>query len=306
MSKTRVVLHPAHPYGVDEYLESVPEVRLERPQDDASVAACLQDGAEVLVTYTWREDFLSPSLRWIAGTGAGTEQYPLERLAAHNVTLTTAAGVHSGTVAEHAFALLLALTRRIGEAARHMKETRWVPLVGEEIADKKMVIVGLGRIGEAIAVRAQNWDMEVAGIKKNPDNYVGCLRDVRGPDALADLCAWADILMLAAPAKSDGSAMIGQRELDLLGAGWLVNVGRGSLVDARALISAVTQGRLRGAGLDVTSPEPLPEDSPLWSSPKVVISAHYAGASPGFGARWGRIFSHNLRAFRRAAAGRIA
>jgi phosphoglycerate dehydrogenase-like enzyme len=298
MSKTRVVLHPAHPYGVDEYLNSVREIHLERPQDNEDVAACLQDGAEVLVTYTWREEFLSPSLRWIAGTGAGTEQYPLEELAARDIILTTAAGVHTATVAEHAFALLLALTRRIGEAVRHMNEPRWVPLVGEEIAGKKMAIVGLGRIGEAIAVRAQHWRVEAAGVKRNPDNYVGCLKDVRSPDSLADLCAWADILMLAAPANPDGSAMIGKKELGLLGAGWLVNVGRGSLVDPEALLSAVTRGQLRGAGLDVTAPEPLPEDSPLWSSPKVVISAHYAGASPGYGARWGKVFSHNLRVFR--------
>jgi phosphoglycerate dehydrogenase-like enzyme len=179
-----------------------------------------------------------------------------------------------------------------------MNGSRWAPLVGEEVAGKKMAIVGLGRIGEAIAVRAANWGVEIAGIKRDPASYAGCVEDVRGPDELAELCAWADIVMLAAPANADGSPLIGKRELDLLGAGWLVNVGRGSLVDAQALLAAVTQGELRGAGLDVTAPEPLPEDSPLWHSPKVVISAHYAGSSPGYGARWGRIFSRNLRAFR--------
>lgn len=298
MSEPRVVLHPKHPFGIDRFLESVPGISLERPHDDAGVAASLCDGAEVLVTYTWRDDFLSPNLSWIAGTGAGTEQYPLELLAARRVTLTTASGVHSGTVAEHAFALLLSLTRRIGEAVRHMTESCWVPLVGDELAGKRMAIVGLGRIGEEIALRSGNWGMQVAGLKRNPAAYSGCVEDVRGPEGLRDLCDWADILMLCAPAAPDGSAMIGARELELLGEGWLVNVGRGSLVDGDALLAALTKGRLLGAGLDVTSPEPLPQASPLWNAPKVVISAHNAGASPGYAERWGKIFRHNLRAFR--------
>lgn len=297
MSRPRVVLHPRHPFGVDTVLESRTDIALERPQDDAGVAEALNDGAEILVTFTWRDEFLTPSLKWIAGTGAGAEQYPHALLKEHGVTLTTAVGVHSVTVAEHAFALLLALTRRVGEAVRHMTEPRWEPLFGEELLGKKMAIVGLGRIGEQIAVRAQAFGMQVAGLKRHPASYSGCVGDIRGPEALDDLCEWADILVLSAPANADGSPIIRERQLDLLGKGWLVNVGRGSLVDPDALVVAVTDGELKGAGLDVTSPEPLPEDSPLWSSPRVVITAHYAGAGPFYGVRWGRIFDRNLKAY---------
>ncbi len=293
-----VVLHPVHPDGIDQVLDSMAGIDLERPEDDEGVAAALQSGAEVLVTQTWREEFLTPSLRWIAGTGAGAEQYPLDLLDGHDVTLTTAVGVHSTTVAEHGFALLLSLTRRIGEAVRHMTEHRWVRMTGEELAGKKIAIVGMGRIGEEIAVRAKCWGMDVAGIKRRPETYAGCLDKVHGPSDLHDLCDWADILMISAPANADGTPLVGARELDLLGAGWLVNVGRGSLVDGEALLSALTQGELRGAGLDVTEIEPLPEDSALWSCEKVVLTAHFAGASPYFAERWGRIFAQNLRAFR--------
>jgi phosphoglycerate dehydrogenase-like enzyme len=295
--QTRIVLHPRHPYGIGDFLSSVPDIVLDRPSDDDGVAEALQDGAEVLATYTWREDFLSPSLRWVAGLGAGYEQYPIERLADEGVVLTTAAGIHSAAVAEHAFALLLSLTRRIGESVRHMSEPRWVPLLGEELAGKKMAIIGLGRIGEAIASRARNWEMMVAGSKRNPESYSGCVSDVRGPGDLGALCAWADIVVLTTPANADGTAVIGARELELLGEGWLVNVGRGTLVDPDALLSAVTKGRLKGVALDVTSPEPLPEDSPLWKSPKVVVSAHNAAASPNLAARWGKIFHQNLLAY---------
>lgn len=302
MSKIPVVLHPGHPRGIDAALEACAGIALVRPQDDDGVARALQEGAEVLVTSAWRDDFLAPSLRWIAGTGAGVDQYPLPLLEAHAVTLTTAVGVHAIAVAEHAFALLLALTRRIGEAVRSMAGAEWPDLPGEELYGKRLAVIGLGRIGEGIAQRAKAWGLEVAGIKRRPETYSGCVGDVRGVEALRELCAWADIVVLSAPADPGGPPMIGAEELDALGAGWLVNVGRGSLVDQEALIAALATGRLRGAGLDVTTPEPLPASSPLWSSPKVVISAHNAGTTPFYGERWGRIFDRNLQAYQGRAA----
>jgi D-2-hydroxyacid dehydrogenase (NADP+) len=297
MTQPIVVLHPDLPPGVREYLTARPGIAVQSPADNSGVAAALAAGGAVLVTHTWRDEFLTPSLKWIAGTGAGFEQYPLERFDAQGVVLTTAAGVHTGCVAEHAFALLLALTRRIGEAARNMEHARWQPLIGEELQGKNLVVVGLGRIGDAIAERALSWGMEVAGVKRNPASYSGPVTDVRGTDQLLELCGWADIVVLASPARPDGRPVIGPRELDALGAGWIVNVGRGSLIDEPALIDALSTGHLRGAGLDVTATEPLPGDSPLWRDPKVVVSAHNGGASPGFGRRWGVLFGQNLAAF---------
>jgi phosphoglycerate dehydrogenase-like enzyme len=297
MSDIYVVLHPRHPPAVDTALLRIPGIVLHRPTDDAGVVRALDSGAQVLVTYTWRPEFLRSSLKWIAGTGAGIEQYPLDLLRERGVVLTTAAGVHSACVAEHAFALMLALTRRIGEAARNMPQRKWQPLVGEELAGKKLAIVGLGRIGEEIALRARAFGLQVAGIKRRPDRYQGCVADVRGTGQIQAICDWADILMLTAPAKPDRSCLIGERELDSLGRGWIVNVGRGSLVDETALVRALESGTLRGAALDVTATEPLPAESPLWRLLNVVITAHNAGDSPGYGPRWGAIFQRNLAAF---------
>ena len=297
MTQPNVVLHPDLPPGVREFLTDKPDITVQSPTDGAGVAESLAAGGSVLVTHTWRDEFLTPSLRWIAGTGAGFEQYPLDRFEAQGVVLTTAAGVHTNCVAEHAFALLLALTRRIGEAARNMEHARWQPLIGEELGGKKLAVIGLGRIGDAIAERALSWGMDVAGCKRNPTHYAGPVKDVRGTDQLIDVCGWADIVVLASPARPDGRPLISGPELEALGPGWIVNVGRGSLIDETALIGALSTGRLRGAGLDVTGTEPLPADSPLWNDPKVVISAHNAGASPGFGRRWGVLFDRNLAAF---------
>lgn len=296
MAKLSVILHPTLPPGVAAFVRTMPGLAIQAPADDSGVAEALQQGGEILVTYTWRPGFQSPSLRWIAGCGTGVEQYPLGSLDDAGVTLTNAAGVHADCVAEHAFALLLALTRRIGEATRHMTRAEWVPLPGEELGGKNLALVGLGGIGEGVARRGQAWGLNMVGIKRNPASYSGCLTDVRGPETLLEVCEWADILMLCLPALPDRCALVGEAELARLGAGWLVNVGRGSLVDEAALIDALARGQLRGAGLDVTQVEPLPAASPLWADPRVVITAHNAGDSPAFGARWGAIFRHNLAA----------
>ncbi|HSW21024.1 MAG TPA: D-2-hydroxyacid dehydrogenase [Ramlibacter sp.] len=292
-----VVLHPQRPPGVEAFLRSVPQVRLHTPADEDGVVCALDAGAQVLATYTWRDAFLRPSLRWIAGMGAGFEQYPLAQFESRQVVLTTAAGVHAACVAEHAFALMLALTRRVGEAVRHMEQRQWRALPGEELAGKKLAIVGLGRIGEEIAKRAGNWGLQIVGVKRDPGGYRGCVTDVRGAHELPAVCEWADILLLCAPAAPDRRWLVGEDELGRLGAGWIVNVGRGSLIDEGALVRALTEGSLRGAGLDVTATEPLPAASPLWALPQVVITAHNAGDSPGYGPRWGALFRSNLAAF---------
>ena len=296
MSHPSVVLHPNLPPGVAAFIRAMPGLSIESPADDDGVARALQQGGEVLVTFTWRPDFLTPSLKWIASCGAGVDQYPLDTLTAHGVTLGTAVGVHADCVAEHAFALMLALTRRLGEAARNMTQARWQALPGEELGGKKLAIGGLGGIGEGVARRAHGWGLSMIGIKRDPASYQGCLTDVRGADALLEVCDWADILLLCLPALPDRRALVGAAELQRLGAGWLVNVGRGSLVDEDALVAALNSG-LRGAGLDVTQIEPLPATSALWSDPRVVLTAHHAGDSPGFGPRWGEIFRQNLAAF---------
>ncbi len=280
-----------------DWLRQQPGLSVTATADDDACAHALHQGAQVLVTSTWRPDFLSDSLRWIAGCGTGIEQYPLELLQSRGITLTNAAGVHGECVAEHAFALLLALTRRVGESVRQMTQTRWQGLAGEELGGKKLAIVGLGAIGEGVARRAQGWGLSMVGIKRDPRTYTGCLSDVRPPSALLHVCEWADILMLCLPALPDKSALVGDAELERLGAGWLVNVGRGSLVDEAALLRSLKRGVLRGAGLDVTEVEPLPPDSPLWSDPRVVLTAHNAGESPNFAPRWGALFAHNRAAY---------
>jgi phosphoglycerate dehydrogenase-like enzyme len=292
----RAVLHPQSVTGFADELSKIDDLELILAASDDEVAAALDDGVPILLTYTWRDRFLKPGLRWIQGIGAGFEQYPLARFQEHGVTLTTATGVHV-CVAEGAFGLLLALTRRIADAVRDAQEHRWIVREGPEIAGSTIGIIGLGTIGEEFARRAQGWDVDLIGYKRHPDRYDGLVPEVYGPGQLLDVCKKADILVITIPGSPETFHLISSDELEALGAGWIVNVGRGSVVDEAALVRALEDGQLRGAGLDVFEEEPLPSDSPLWDMPNVVITPHSAGNTPRYGERLAGIFARNLAAF---------
>lgn len=292
----RVVLHPRHPRGVADAFRAAGEIELVEPAVDEVASAI--DGAEILVTHAWEPSFLSPSLRWIQSVSAGVDQFPLDRLTAAGVTLTSARGVHAPQVAEHAFALLLSLTRGIGVAMRDATRKEWRPRMAEELTGRTLAVIGLGTIGEEIARRASAWGLDVIGVKANPVGYTGHARTVSGPDGLVDVCRAADIAVCVLPATPSTIGLVGKDALAALGEGWLINVGRGGVVDEEALIDALEHGALRGAGLDVFSTEPLPETSRLWDHPRVVITPHTAGFSPRYGERLLEVFRANVAGFR--------
>lgn len=295
--RPQVVLHPDKPPGVAEELAAIEAIDLLTPQDSDGVHGALLDGASVLVTYKWEDRFLQPSLRWVASESAGFDQFPTHNLEAAGVHLTTATGVHTVSVSEHALALLLALTKRIGESARDAVSHEWNPRPPTELEGLTVAVLGLGTIGEGIAERAACFGMHVIGYKRDPSAYQGRVGEVFGSSQLLDVCRRADVLISVLPGGADTHHLIGAEALDALGAGWLINVGRGSVVHNDALIEALTSGRLRGAGLDVFEPEPLPADSVLWSLTNVVITPHIAGNTSRFAERWARIFCKNLDAF---------
>jgi len=291
-STVRVLLHPLHVPGTAEALARIDGIELLTPADEEAVR---QTSAPVIVTYRWEPEYLTDTLRWVQATSAGVDQFPLEELAAAGVVLTSARGVNAPAVAEHAFALLLALTRGVGVSVRRVGE--WRPLLGDEIGGKTMAVVGLGAIGEEIARRAVAWGMSVLGVKRRPDGYEGAAERVVGPDRLDEVLAEADVAVVALPDTPETRRLIDAPALRVFGRGWLINVGRGSAVDTDAVLAALERDELAGVGLDVTDPEPLPPDHPLWSHPRVVITPHIAGLTPRFGVRFAPLFAANLDAF---------
>jgi phosphoglycerate dehydrogenase-like enzyme len=295
MSDPRVVLHPAQGSSIQRAFESVEGIQLIAPARE-DVAAHLP-GSPILVTYPWRDEFLTSDLRWVQSVSVGVEQFPHEAFRDAGVVLTSARGIHGPQVAEHAIALLLSMTRGIASATLQRAERDWSWPEVTEIGGMVLGVIGLGVTGEAVARRARALGMRVIGTKRDMEGYDGAADEVTPAERMDDVFAVSDVVVITLPGGEGTRGIVGAKQLAALGKGWLINVGRGSVVDESALITALEEGALRGAGLDVFESEPLPEGSPLWDVPNLVMTPHLAGASPHYGSRLADLFRSNLAAF---------
>ena len=241
-----------------------------------------------------------PSLRVIATCGVGFDKIPVAAAQQRGIVVTHTPGVLDAAVCELGIGLLLALLRDIPAADRHVRDGAWrtttYPLA-TSLAGQRVGIVGLGRIGQGFARRLEAFDVSLAyaGRRRSDSPYR------HFPDALA-LAAEVDIMIISCRGGAATHHLIDARVLDALGAGWLVNVARGSVVDEAALCRALTDGALRGAALDVFEQEPL-GDSPLCRLPNVVLSPHAGSATHETRAAMLQLTLDNLHA---VLAGRAA
>lgn len=293
----RVVLGPLGGSGFVEALEAVPGVASVAVGAMGTIADLLVD-ADVLVSYRWSDDWIVPSLRWIQSVSAGTDQFPLEALVDAGVVLTSAVGIHDVQVSEHAFGMLLALTRGIAPAVRNQVDEHWEWTRVIDLEGLTLGVLGLGTIGEAVARKGKAFGMRVIGTKRDPSSYDGAAEEVLGPDGTLEVFRQADVVVVTLPGGDATDRVVGTEELAALTGGFLINVGRGSVVDEEALVAALSDGTVRGAGLDVFAEEPLPEGHPLWSLPNVVVTPHQAGASPRYAERLAALFERNLAALK--------
>jgi phosphoglycerate dehydrogenase-like enzyme len=296
-----IVLHPFHGPGLVKALSASPEVTVTVPNDGDGVVEQLAAGGRALITYRWEDRFATGTLEWIQALSAGVEQFPEQLLAERSIVLTSARGAHTPAVSEHAIALMMAVVRMIGPVTRGAAERVWEPVPAYEVSGRTMAVLGLGSIGEAIAQKASALGMKVIGTKRDISGYAGFATEVYPPEQVVEVCLRSDILMIALPEDPSTVGRVGEAELAALGAGWLVNVGRGSVVDEAALQHALTEGKLRGAGLDVTATEPLPDDSPLWDLPNVIITPHMGWSSDRLAGRLAEIVVANARALGQGA-----
>jgi len=233
------------------------------------------------------------SLKVVQTLTAGVENYV--PLVPDGVQLCNAAGVHDASTAEMALALALASGRHVDVYARQQSTGTWKSRFGTSLADKHVLIVGYGRIGEAIEARLSGF--EVASVTRLARRARDGEPQVRAIEDLHAVLPQAEVVFVIAPHTPQTEGLIGAAELALLpDDALLVNVARGKLVDTEALLAETSSGRLR-AGLDVTEPEPLPEDHPLWRVPNVVVSPHVGGASSAFWPRSDRLIGAQLRRF---------
>ncbi|MGH8916300.1 MAG: D-2-hydroxyacid dehydrogenase [Acidimicrobiia bacterium] len=275
-------------------MEGIVLVRPNLPEEMSTALA----GADGLITYLWDDKFLGNDLKWLQAISAGVDQFPLRRLGEAGIVVTSARGAHSPAVADHAIALLLSLLRRIGPAVRRSVGHRWEPEIAHETDGLTVGVVGLGSIGEAVAQRLTGLGMNVMGVKRDPSAYQGVVKHVFGPDHLLRMFEECDAAILTLPSLPDTDRLITGRHFTALRGGWLVNVGRGSVLDEQALIEALSEGCIRGAALDVTVDEPLSDESPLWDMEQVIITPHMAWASDRLTPRLVEIVKANLDAIR--------
>ena len=243
--------------------------------------------ADVLViSGLWHDGLLdrAQKLRFIQAIGAGTDQFPREELAKRSIRLASARGVNYRAVAEHAMALILALSRRLPEARDNQVKRLWRGMIGElsrredELGGKMLLVVGLGQIGGRLAQLAKAFDMHVVGLRRDPAAGRGTADAVHTMSELERLLPEADFVALTCPLTKETERLI---DADALGrmkpSAHLVNVARGRVVDEVALVEALLTRRIAGAGIDVTTEEPLAASSPLWGMEHVLITPHTAG-----------------------------
>lgn len=218
-------------------------------------------------------------LRWVQLATMGYDAVETHG-APRGVTITNAGDAYAPTVAEHALALLLALLRRVPDVVRAGAERRWDAAVAPRIGtlnDAAVAVLGFGSIGRALATRLRACGARVVAVTRSGDPQP--LADAVFPSArLREALAGCDALVVAAPLTAQTRGMIDAAALAALPPhALLVNIARGGLVDHAALRAALEAGKLGGAALDVTEPEPLPPDDPLWNRPDVIVSPHVAG-----------------------------
>jgi phosphoglycerate dehydrogenase-like enzyme len=242
----------------------------------------------------------APRLKWVQVGSAGVERFLTPELVKSSIVLTNCKIVQGPEIADHAFAMLLALTRQINRAVVDRTKQSWPtqeyrPL---ELRGRTAVIVGVGGIGTQIAVRASAFGMRVIGVDPKDIPLVPYLEKTVPPDRLNEVLPEADVVFVSAPHTPQTEKMFGERQFSLIKPnGYFIAVSRGKLYDANALVAALQSKHLAGAGLDVTDPEPLPKGHALWQFENVVITPHIAGRSDGEYRRYMELYKENLRRF---------
>ncbi len=246
----------------------------------------------------------NPTLRWIQATAAGAgetvRQAGLTQNALARVTITSASGVHAGPLAEFAMFGLLAFARELPRLLADTRARRWEHYPVGELAGRTLLVVGLGAIGREVARLGAAFGMRVLAVNRTGKAEVAGVAEVHPSSSLVDLMPQAQAVVVTLPLTEETRGVLDAVAIGRMPAGAiLVNVGRGGVIDERALIQALRDGRLAGAALDVFATEPLPLDSPLWRLPNVLISPHTAALSLRENDRIADLFSENLRRYLR-------
>ena len=268
--------------------------------------------AEIVCSYSIPPDWrtLAPNLRWLQFPGAGVDSLAKTGMldVDSSVIVTTAAGIHAEIISEYVFGSMLMFNWNWPQMVRlqheHIwaKSATWYHLGGHELAGQTLGIIGLGHIGRRIAQLGHAFGMRVLGTRRSnasSGEQEQGVDQAYHPEQLHEFLPQCDYIVISVPLTRETEKLIGEAELRMMRKNtYIVNIARGRVVDEQALIRALREGWIAGAGLDVTEEEPLPSDSPLYSMPNVILTPHISGNSVHYDARLAALFADNLKRYR--------
>jgi phosphoglycerate dehydrogenase-like enzyme len=283
--------------------EAFPGVEIVAVRNRDEVVAAIADADGYFGTLTSDTYRVAKRLRWVQASSAGVEWLPaVPELIESDVIVTNTRGAHAATIGEHTFAMLLTFTRRMRLLDQFKANKAWgraeAEACVEGLVGKTLGIVGLGNIGRAIAQRASAFDMRVLAVDVQALEPPPAVSQLFRLDQLHEVLPRLDVLVVSVPLTDRTRGLIGAPELALLRpSAYLLVVSRGGILDEDALIRALRENRLAGAGLDVTATEPLPPESPLWEIDNLIISPHVSAHSVQTMDRMWQIVEENIGHF---------
>lgn len=269
-------------------------VHARTPKEERELVA----DARVVTGITVDESLLARAdkLELFACTFAGTDHVPTDALAERGVAVTNAGGIHAPGIAEQAVGNMLVFARRLHEGWRRKQRSEWRHFQSGELTGSTVTVIGLGSIGQAVTQRLQGFDVETIGVRYTPEKG-GPTDEVVGfdEDDIHDALSRSRYVVVACPLTEATRGLIGTSEFATMPTdAVLVNTARGPIVDTDALVAALQSNKIRGAALDVTDPEPLPADHPLWDLENCLITPHTGGHTPLHWDRLADIVAENV------------
>lgn len=279
-------------------------VLAERKGDDAAskqLDALLAE-AEIIYGFRLPNNFIAraPKLKWFQPTSAGVDRFLDDAFRQSSVVMTNVSGMHATPIGEYVLMFMLMFAKRAPSCFQMKQERQWKQFMPAVLRSKTVGIVGLGNIGREVARLAKAFGMRVVATRRSarqskPVRNVDRLFPL---DQLSQLLSESDFVVLSLPLTPESHKIIGEAELrSMKPTAYLINIGRGNLIDEAALINALEKHLIAGAGLDVFATEPLPADSRLWELPNVIFSPHIAGGMEDYIAQANVVFCQNLRRY---------
>lgn len=241
----------------------------------------------------------APNLRWFQVMNAGLERLDRQGILKRGFMVTNGSGLAAAPIAEWCIGAMIALAKHFPGYARNQANHEWSRIRGAvSLEGKTCGIVGLGAIGRATGVRARALGMRVIASRRTVDGSDPDCDELLPYSRLQDLLAQSDFIVLCVPLTAETDGLIGADAIRAMKpTAYILNIARGAVIDQEALIDALREGRLAGAALDVTSPEPLGVESPLWDMPNVLITPHTSGSSDRRDGAAAALFVENLRRY---------